>query len=68
MRLKKVFCTTKPVAFRLAAFASWDIMYPLEGSALVTPRLPDHDGMSRTLLGLPRFARGEDTVALEYLN
>jgi hypothetical protein len=40
---------------------------PLEVSALVAHHLPGNDDISRTLSGFPRFARGEDVVALGLL-
>lgn len=45
--------------------ASWDILFPLEVSALVTHRLPESVLRIRTLSGLPRSASGGDTVALD---
>jgi len=57
-----------PVAFRLAAFASWDILYPLEDCTSVTFGLPESEGTFRTPSGFPRFARGGDMVALGLLS
>jgi hypothetical protein len=49
------------------AFASWDILYPLEVSASVALCLPENDGISRTLSEFPRSARSGDAVALGLL-
>ena len=56
-----------PVAFRLAAFASWDILYPLKVSALVALCLPGNEGKPRTLSEFPRSERGGDVIALGLL-
>jgi hypothetical protein len=50
------------------AFASWDILCPLESSALVARCLPEDDGIFRTLSGFPRSARGGDAIALGLLS
>lgn len=42
-----------PLAFRRTAFASWDILCPLEISALVTHRLPESDILSDLALACP---------------
>jgi len=56
-----------PVAFRLTAFASWDILYPLKVSALVALCLPGNEGKPRTLSEFPRSERGGDVIALGLL-
>ena len=40
---------------------------PLEALALVAHHLPGNDGISRTLSGFPRFARGGDVITLGLL-
>ena len=50
------------------AFASWDILFPLEVLASVALCLPEHDGTFRTLSGFPRSARGGDMIALGLLS
>lgn len=56
-----------PVTFWLAAFASWDILFPLEDSTAVALGLPNSEGRIRTLSEFPRSARGEDMIALGLL-
>ncbi len=56
------------MAFRLAAFASWDILCPLEISASVALYLPENETIFRTLSEVPRSARGGDVIALGLLS
>ena len=56
-----------PVTFRLAAFAFWDILFPLEDYTAVAFGLPNSEGRIRTLSEFPRSARGGDMVALGLL-